>query len=287
MHSEFDKKYRLTSAVKKLFPRALQPVARDAKRRLWQLLHYHHLPRGHNFESTVLKCKITYNRYGGYCVPVSSQHRDAARTLLAHGVYEPETIEFIRSKSSSGDIIHAGAYFGDFLPALSHGLSAGSLLWAFEPNPENFMCARITTLINGLKNVKLFHGGLGAEDKTALMQIADESGALGGGSFFSDTQSVMEDSISNNGAEVPLIMIDSVIPPDRKISVLQLDVEGYETAALKGGMATIRRNRPILILENWPGSSLLSGQWFHDSILSLGYRQSGSLHGNVILSCQP
>jgi hypothetical protein len=38
------------------------------------------------------------------------------------------------------DIVPAGAYFGDFLPALSNcGDDVG--VWAFEPNVENYTCA--------------------------------------------------------------------------------------------------------------------------------------------------
>ena len=46
---------------------------------------------------TALKCSISYNTYGGYCVPNSSRHRPAAQKILANDVYEPRTIEFIIS----------------------------------------------------------------------------------------------------------------------------------------------------------------------------------------------
>ena len=71
----------------------------------------------------VLKCKISYNKYGGYCVPLSSHYRPAAKTVLSKKVYEPDTIEYMLKNCKSGDVVHAGTYFGDFLPALSKRLS--------------------------------------------------------------------------------------------------------------------------------------------------------------------
>lgn len=85
---------------------------------------------------------ISHNEYGKYCVPKSSSIRPAARKILSGEVYEPETIEFMRVNCGDGDVVHAGAYFGDFLPALSAGMSAGGKVWAFEPNFENYYCAR-------------------------------------------------------------------------------------------------------------------------------------------------
>ena len=53
----------------------------------------------------------------------------------------------------------------------------------------------------------------------------------------------------------------------RNVSIIQLDVEGFEQPALKGAMTTIARCRPILILE-----TLADHTWFTERILCLGYR---------------
>ena len=63
---------------------------------------------------TSLKCFVSYNKYGGYCVPESSRFRPAALAILSNDIYEPKTIEFMMSNCADGDIIHAGTYFGDF-----------------------------------------------------------------------------------------------------------------------------------------------------------------------------
>jgi len=83
----------------------------------------------------------------------------------------------------------------------------------------------------------------------------------------------------NDGIKtVKCVTIDSVIPKDRKISIIQLDVEGFEKQALSGALNTIKRCLPIIILENLPEK-----KWLEKNILELGYRVAQKVHHNTIL----
>ena len=104
-------------------------------------------------------------------MPLSSFHRPAAQKILSGDVWEAETIEFMSVNAPEGDIVHAGSYFGDFIPALSRSRKSGAKVWVFEPNPENFRCAKITIYINELENVQLIKACLGAEKATIPMMI--------------------------------------------------------------------------------------------------------------------
>lgn len=231
-----------------------------------------------------LKCRISYNKYGGYCVPESSCHRPAARRILMNGVYEPKTISFMVSNCGQGDIVHAGTYFGDFLPALSNGLDDGSKIWAFEPNPENFRCTKITVEINAIKNIELINAGLGEKQDTLLVKTEDKQGrSLGGGSRIISRKK----AIISGTQKVDIVAIDDVIDSQRNVSIIQLDVEGFEKQALTGALKTIKRCLPIIILEVWPNGPLLGSHWFEQNILKLGYRKINELHGNATFSCSP
>jgi len=183
-------------------------------------------------DSSVLQCCIAYNKYGGFCIPLASHHRPAAQKVLSGKVYEQETIDYIvRNVARGGDIIHAGTYFGDFLPALSRACTDGGKVWAFEPNPENYRCATITKSINHLKNVELTNAGLGSKKGTLYMRVLDEGGrALGGASHFVGAE------IENNHqlSEVEIVKVDDAVASNRQVSILQLDVEGFEKSALMG-----------------------------------------------------
>lgn len=230
----------------------------------------------------VLDCTVAYNKYGGYCVPTSSRQRPAASVILSNDVYEPETINFMRANGGNGDIVHAGTYFGDFLPALSTGCTNGQTIWAFEPSLENYRCAKLTLDINAIENVELVHAGLGSKrGKLKIITTDSEGVSLGGG-----CQIVLDEETDSQKFErTDIVTLDETIGVDREISIVQLDVEGFEKEALMGALKTIRRCKPILILEVLPHSGLLRSEWFSQNILSLGYHQDMKLHRNIVFSC--
>ena len=236
----------------------------------------HELPLG--AEQRTLPCYFGRNRYGSYCVPRSSAHRPAARAILSGEVWEPDTLDFMMQNAGDGDIVHAGTYFGDFLPALAEAVGARGRVWAFEPDPVNYHCARITAALNDLSSVSLRNAGLGSESGEFHLKVRDERGGhLGGLSQFTmETESLDPHTY----VKADIVTLDEVIPESRHVSILQLDVEGFEQQALAGSLETIRRCYPILILERVPGS-----EWFTGQIESLGYRPARSLHANVVLQC--
>ena len=225
----------------------------------------------------VLNVSIAFNKYGAYCTPLSNQHRTLNQKILKGDVFEPETIKYMMEHAGEGDIVHAGTFFGDFLPALSRAIHKDGHIWAFEPNSENYRCAQITMILNGISNVHLINSGLGAKSSTAEMLINDNKGRGLGGS----SKIVASGSEKTGTESVKIVALDEVIPQDRRISILQLDVEGYEEQALKGAMKVIERCRPILILED--DHNVTRGTWFKDNILPLGYKISGKLHYNALV----
>lgn len=216
------------------------------------------------------------NRFGRYCIPPGLDSRPAAKAVIAGGVYEPDTINFMRAHAGDGDIIHAGTFFGDFIPALSGALAPGRRLWAFEPNPGNCDAARETVALNALGNVTLTNAALSNRDGDILFRTRDEDGrSLGGLSHFTED--------AGPGIEtVPAVMLDYAVPLDRRITVLQLDVEGHEKQALKGAYHLIHRWQPILIVEY-----LGQAQWITRTFRGLGYEKLGKLHGNFVYATAP
>jgi FkbM family methyltransferase len=215
--------------------------------------------------------KVAENQYGRYHVPEGLEGRPASKAVLSGNVYEPETIAFMRAQAGDGDIIHAGAFFGDFIPALSGALAPDRRLWAFEPNPGNFEAAQKTVALNGLTNVTLTHAALSNRDEEIHFLTHDEKGnSLGGVSKF-----VEEDG--PGVTRVKAVMLDYIVPLDRKVSILQLDVEGHEKQALKGAWHIIHKWEPILILEYFGQE-----QWITRTFRGIEYRKIGKLHGNFV-----
>ena len=180
--------------------------------------------------------RVAANRYGHYCVPDPSSWRPASQCVLQGAVWEEKTIEFVRNHAGLGDIIHAGAFFGDFLPALSQALAPGCTLWAFEPNPDNYSAASETCRLNALDNVILHNAALGSKKGVATMKVREGGRAIGGMSAIVETMTApFDDHIS-----VPVERIDDVVS-NRHISIIHLDIEGYEEPALEH--RTLRLNQ--------------------------------------------
>lgn len=229
--------------------------------------------------ATALDCVVAYNRYGAYCVPISGLRSFAALHVLAGDVWEAATLDFIAAHNHGGDIIHAGAFFGDFLPALAIATGPGNRVWAFEPHPESCRCAQITIDLNRLTNIELINAGLGEQPGAAELVTRDRRGAgLGGTSTMFPSGLETRHVDGKRSTEVRIVTIDGAVPEDRRISIIHLDVEGYEERALTGALRTIQRCRPMLLVETAPCDA-----WVSEYLQPLGYYVSGTVLGNTVL----
>jgi FkbM family methyltransferase len=193
---------------------------------------------------------IAKNEYGLYSIPEEVSYTYTAQFILDGGVHEDTTIEYLQS--IGGNIIHAGSGFGDFLPALKNC----NKVWVFEPNTLMYESSLETISLNNLVNVEIFPFALGRYDGTANLKHIDERGLEMG------PRSEMNDS----GIKVKMVKMDSMIPKDTKISLIHLDLEGYEFAALNGAKEIIERDKPILVLEIDTRAVL-----YNDFMLSINY----------------
>lgn len=193
--------------------------------------------------ATELPYVLAENEHGRYCIPRSSIHCASARKVLDGEVWERGTLEFIAANCGDGDVVTAGLYFGDFLPALSKSVATGAVVWGFEPGSENFRCATETARLNGLTSPQLFNAALGKDVGRALLRIREGAAPLGG------TCRIEPDSLVEECEEVAVTTIDATVPEGRRVSIIHIDAEGSEHLAIAGGWRTIRRNWPVLIIE--------------------------------------
>lgn len=173
-----------------------------------------------------------------YFLPEYAIHRPAPRAFLNGQVYEPATHALMTHllHARPGHIIHAGTFFGDMLPAFSR--ACGGTVFAFEPVLENFVLAKLTVQENRLSNVVLQNAALGAVPGIAHMRTTGPKGRhIGGAAHVDDA-----------GQPTALVTLDSLGLD--QLSVLQLDVEGFELEALKGAARTLAHARPVVMIED-------------------------------------
>lgn len=104
-------------------------------------------------------------------------------------------------------------------------------VFTFEPDPQNFYC-----LAENCKSNKII------KFNTA---VAERSGYLGMGVI--DPANVGMHKIGEGGITIFGMSIDSL--DLKEVSLIHLDIEGYEYEALLGAKETINRCKPTIVLE--------------------------------------
>jgi len=234
--------------------------------------------------------KILENKYGKYAISKNVNIGKGCpifNTLNLGKVWEEETIKYVAKKINNKSMVHAGVYIGDMLPAFSSFTDKN--IYAFEPNPDMAETINDTIKINKLRNIRFFDKGLSdVEDTSDFFYRYDDGVALAGGSRI-DSPHQADDRYtlkSNLKTTINTVTIDATV--EDEISVIQLDVEGFEIHALKGAMETIRKYKPVIILEN----TIENYRWMGKNIVPLGYKKVAELDnnnshkGNLCWECQ-
>lgn len=200
-----------------------------------------------------------------YYVPDYAAHRPVAAKILAKRYVAPglhQLVERVLARRP-GSMISAGAFFGDMLPSFSR--KTPGRVYSFEPVVENYLLARAVVTDNNLPNVVLLHAGLGAEPG-----LADIGTSRIGKSHLGGAARVISgpQQAEFHSQRAPMLTIDQLAIGD--LSVIQLDLEGYELQALEGGADTIAAQQPVIIVED---NEQNCGQF----LAGLGYLEVGQV----------
>jgi FkbM family methyltransferase len=237
-----------------------------------------HLPdeTGMNLRQPLYALTYASNIYGVYCVPTVFSERVVPRTLLQGKVYEPETILFLRNIVGAGDMVTAGVFIGDFLPGISRAMAKDSLIWGFEPHPISVAAAECTVGLNRLENVRLIPKALSDKPGEKVLHAVDKNT----GEQKAAASRIIADQAYEDDAATPRILattIDRTVPIERCVTAIHLDLEGHEIPALLGARRTLKRWRPVLILEK-----NLEEEWFSVNFPNLQYRRAGKIDRNAV-----
>ncbi len=159
--------------------------------------------------------------------------------IYQRGVYELGTLSVLQSFLKQGDVfVDVGANIGFLSLAGAYKVGKTGKVYAFEPVPETFEILKFNKSINEFNQIQLYQLALGNEEKEGI--IYSESENRGGASIINHT--------SQKGMAIKVKRFDD-LNISEKISVIKIDVEGFEFEVLKGAKNTIKRHKPSLIIE--------------------------------------
>lgn len=161
------------------------------------------------------------------------------------GTYEKGTIQLLQQFLKPGStFVDIGANIGLMSAIASHTTGQSGKVIAIEPNPETISILRENLLLNACTNVQILEVGLAAEAGEAVL-FENRHVNRGGASLIN--QSRICDPL-NRSHDVQLSTLDEVCK-NEQIALVKIDVEGFELEVLKGGANTLRRDRPVIIVE--------------------------------------
>lgn len=140
-------------------------------------------------------------------------------------------------------VVTAGANCGMYV---RHYAKRFAVVYAFEPDPLNFHC-----MVNNAQfdNVIKIQAALGASNGFVVVNRLS-------------MQNVGMHTVRQmKHAAVPMMRLDQF--NFHHLDLLQLDVEGYEKDVLLGALETIKRLRPVVIIERNVGGDLLEDLGYH------------------------
>lgn len=153
--------------------------------------------------------------------------------------WEPGTarlVDFLSNKK--GVAVVAGSHIG-YYPLIIGSNNFQSLVYALEPNPNNFLRCKENVRLNNIGNIKVLDKALGKNSGKERMYFD-----------FGQSSLVSTDRDHNGEGLVDVTTLDQLAKEiDKPISLIVLDAEGYEENIILGGEQTISEHHPDIVFE--------------------------------------
>ncbi len=181
--------------------------------------------------------------------------------------------KFIRSLLRPGEVVFdVGANVGMVTLAAGAAVGEQGAVYSFEPHPEVCSYLKSNAEMNGFGQVKVFNLALG-----------DKPGKV----YFTNMKQDDRNRINcdGEGVEVEVKTLDEVSEGVDEISLLKVDVEGYEKFVFKGAAETLRKSRVVYYecYEKNFNNFGYSGGEVHEIVRSAGFElftlEDGKLTG--------
>jgi FkbM family methyltransferase len=167
---------------------------------------------------------------------------DTTQRTMALGLFEPAETRLVTEMLKPGDtFIDVGAHIGWFTTIASRQVGADGSVIGCEPYPPNAAVLKGNLVLNDVRNVKLVEMALGSKPGELSLAPSSDSGSI-----------TAVDWGPTQRTTTTMTTLDEVAAEAPVITLLKMDVEGWEPHVLRGGSATLRRTKNVLFEINKP-----------------------------------
>ena len=226
---------------------------------LYQTSRYHRLTRG----EIVLDLDL-------------SNHNDY---YVFYGFTEPPLLYLFSLIQPDFTVIDIGANIGftalNFARRCKYGF-----VYAYEPHDVSYSKLCRNASLNHFSNLTVFQKGLGEKEATQQLVTLNKHH-----SGMNRIQSAVSGGVESESVKVVRLDTEVIALNIKKVSLIKIDVEGYELNVIRGALNTIRKFKPILFVEL---NEENLKQYGHSSetlvnlLWELGYRVLDSKTGDVL-----
>lgn len=151
-------------------------------------------------------------------------------------------------------VCDVGACIGDHAELYRELVGQTGTVHCFEPNPESFECLEYN--MRKHENVILHNTALGSQDSTCSIIKSHNLGAC---------------RVSEGGS-INVTTLDKAVDWER-LDFLKIDAEGCEPLILQGAISTIRKFKPVMLIEvnKWVLEPRFSKDGLLKQITNFGY----------------
>lgn len=184
------------------------------------------------------------------------------------GFWSPEECMMLQVLLREGDtFVDVGAHAGFLTMTGAHAVGKTGKVISVEPTPQTAAILRENVKNHGQEQVTVIEAGAWSEDGEGQISIsATNSG---------DNRTVeAKDADHVEHIDIKRVALDTILADEDRVDVIKMDIQGAEPHAIRGALDTLRKHRPVVMMEFWPPGLIECGEDpedLLDLVRSLGY----------------
>jgi FkbM family methyltransferase len=140
-------------------------------------------------------------------------------------------------------VLDIGANVGFHTLLFARSVGAGGHVWAFEPDPDNFATLCTNLELNSFRSVTAVQAAVGSTTAKGSLYLSP---------FHCDHRTYPTEE-GQREIPVAMVSVDEFLPPDQRVDLIKMDIQGAEGMALQGMKRTLASNpRVVILMEFWP-----------------------------------